>query len=77
VPAAVLVDDINPSFAGSGIHYFAQVGGELYFTANDGTHGVALWKTNGTSAGTAMVDDFNTLPVGLRAAAVDAIFRKH
>jgi ELWxxDGT repeat protein len=31
--------------------------GELYFRASDGTAGVELWKTNGTTAGTVMVKD--------------------
>ena len=33
------------------------VGGTLYFTAKDGAHGIELWKSDGTSAGTALVKD--------------------
>ena len=33
---------------------FAALGGELYFTADDG---VELWKTDGTEAGTVLVKD--------------------
>src|SRR5204862_8098310 len=31
--------------------------GTLFFAGNDGTHGQELWRSNGTTAGTAMVLD--------------------
>ena len=34
-----------------------DVGGVLYFTANDGVTGVELWKSDGTSEGTVLVRD--------------------
>jgi ELWxxDGT repeat protein len=33
--------------------------GEALFQANDGTHGYELWITDGTAAGTTMLDDIN------------------
>jgi ELWxxDGT repeat protein len=33
--------------------------GKLYFTANDGTHGQQLWQSDGTTAGTNMVQRIN------------------
>jgi ELWxxDGT repeat protein len=35
------------------------VNGLIFFESNDGTHGSELWKTNGTPAGTSMVEDIN------------------
>ena len=57
----VLVKDINPG-TGYGISFllhdlFINVNGKLFFTANNGTNGVELWKSDGTAAGTVMVKD--------------------
>ena len=36
---------------------FTDVGGTLFFTADDGIHGRELWKSDGTRAGTVLVKD--------------------
>ena len=36
-----------------------NVNGTLYFAATDGAHGVELWKSDGTAAGTVMVKDID------------------
>jgi ELWxxDGT repeat protein len=59
----VLVKDINPggghSFTSEPTNELTNVNGTLFFAANDGTHGVELWKSNGTDAGTVLVKDIH------------------
>jgi len=57
-----LVRDIDPGTDGdyySGPSPLAAVGQTLYFSADDGTHGRELWKSDGTEAGTVLVKDIN------------------
>jgi ELWxxDGT repeat protein len=44
----------------SSIDYLTAVGTTLYFVANDGTNGIELWKSDGTSSGTVMVKDIRS-----------------
>jgi ELWxxDGT repeat protein len=53
---ASLVRDINPG-DGSFPVDTTNVGGTLFFTADDGTHGHELWRSDGTAAGTRLVRD--------------------
>jgi uncharacterized repeat protein (TIGR01451 family) len=39
---------------------FTDVGGTVFFRANDGSSGAELWKTDGTGAGTVRVKDIQT-----------------
>lgn len=54
-----LVRDINttPIPVSSDPAFLGTVGTTTYFAANDGAHGVELWKTDGTPAGTSLVQD--------------------
>jgi ELWxxDGT repeat protein len=56
----VLLKDINPDFYSGSPQEITQVGGTLYFAANEGTTGAELWKSNGTAAGTVLVKDIRT-----------------
>lgn len=63
-----MLKDINPT--GNGFDYisnskpadpsFTIMNNKLYFKANDGAHGLELWVTDGTDAGTQMVKDINS-----------------
>jgi ELWxxDGT repeat protein len=65
----VLVADINPGSAGSNPGSTigskpTNVNGTLYFPADDGVHGVELWKSDGTAAGTKLVKDISPGTIG-------------
>jgi ELWxxDGT repeat protein len=54
-----MVKDIRPGSGGSVPEGLTSVNGLLFFSANNGTDGSELWKSNGTSDGTVMVGDIN------------------
>ena len=57
----IMVKDINygseSAFDDFVINKFYELNGMLCFVANDGIHGDALWKSDGTSGGTILVKD--------------------
>lgn len=69
-----MLKDINP---GSGSSLFTNVpmlaltDTAFYFTADDGVHGIELWKTDGTPAGTVLVKDIR--PGSLNAGITSMI----
>jgi len=66
-----LLREINASpNAGSRAGNFTNVNGVMYFAANDGTHGFELWKTDGTSNGTVLVQDIEPGAVGSNPGVV-------
>jgi ELWxxDGT repeat protein len=77
----ILVKDILPGpaspFTGDSTE-LTEVSGTLFFLANDGVHGRELWKSDGTEAGTVLVEDINpgsasSTPYGLTAVG-DRLF---
>ncbi len=65
-----LVKDINPTGSSFPAN-LTQVGNKVFFAANDGVHGVELWKSNGTAAGTKMVK--NIRPYGKSSNPQDLV----
>src|SRR6476619_5661997 len=70
-----MVKDIYPGSATDPFGIYApdaltDVGGTLFFSAEDGAHGRELWRSDGTEAGTEMVKDiypWETNPWGTRS----------
>ncbi|MCA9258813.1 MAG: hypothetical protein KDA61_06420, partial [Planctomycetales bacterium] len=78
----VLVDDVNPlsesAFFSTNLRESVSIGPFTYFTANDGAHGIELWRTDGTSAGTQIVKDIDdstltSQPLGTESPASSGV----
>jgi len=53
-----MIRDIDP-VSHQYLYNFAEIGGTLFFRADDGINGYEMWKSDGTEAGTVMVRDIN------------------
>ncbi len=67
VGGTTLVKNINPNGLGNpnGIqnwdeNFFVLLGNQFIFSANDGTNGVELWRSDGTASGTVLIKDLAT-----------------
>ena len=62
VAQPALVADIRPGSQSSGPRFLTAVGDRVFFQANDGTNGIELFVSDGTTAGTRMVRDLTPGP---------------
>lgn len=53
-----MVKDIDPVANSSPVH-FIELNNQIIFQAGDSEHGVELWKTDATTAGTTLIKDMN------------------
>jgi ELWxxDGT repeat protein len=74
----ILVRDINEGPENSGVSYLTDVAGVLLFSAgtrtDDGTLNRALWRSDGTAAGTEMVKDIYITSPDMTAIGSTAYF---
>jgi ELWxxDGT repeat protein len=75
----VQATDFDPFLWDEGFHG-AVLNGQLLFGGADPLHGLELWRTDGTAAGTQLVEDINrtdtggSFPRGLRAFGDEVVF---
>src|SRR5204863_6939214 len=68
-PTATLLKDIRTTGPqGSSPTALTTVGTRIFFQASDPTHGLELWESNGTTAGTQLVKDVRVGSMGSAAS---------
>src|SRR4051812_45115242 len=72
-PYVSQVRDVNFGLEDSHPQELAAVGATLFFAADDGVHGIELWKSDGTTAGTSLVADLNPGGVSSSPAELTAV----
>src|SRR5205085_1262186 len=73
---AAQVKDINTGASapiGSTPSHLVAVGSTLFFTADDGSRGAELWKTDGTPGGTVLVKDIPAGAAGSTPATLSKV----
>jgi VCBS repeat-containing protein/ELWxxDGT repeat protein len=54
-----LVKDVNPGPGSSLPYFYAQIGNIVFFTADNGSNGVELWRSDSSETGTFLLKDIN------------------
>jgi ELWxxDGT repeat protein len=70
---APMVKDIRPGRPGSSPGWLTVLGQQAIFAADDGKHGMELWRTDGTANGTVLVRDIRPGKAGSDPAWLHAI----
>ncbi len=68
-----LLTAIPLNFGATPISAPVVVNGEMFFAAQDSTHGVQLWESNGTAAGTIRLSDGNDANGGIHPGDLTAV----
>lgn len=65
-----MVKDIRLGTGNSDPVYLTNLNGILYFSVSDGTSGLELWKSDGTTAGTVLMKD---IYAGATASSINSL----
>ncbi len=57
VQVVELLKDINPQSSSSEHNFMSESNGKLFISANDDSHGIELWVSDGTESGTQLLKD--------------------